>query len=623
MREMHGTQEIGVFLRTKRTDAGLTQAELAEKLHVTRQAISKWEQGRSEPDVNTLRHLAETLGFTMDELLGTAKDGESAARPEPACESLPTPPPYGIPESGAPWYTALQPEKPPLPPVLSVRETSAGAGALLPLGAAALFCLCMALWAAVGGESVAVSGSVFGRTALLLILSTVSTLLLGGLFAWAAARLPRGFGFLLCALLTAGSVCALTQSLFPSFVFSSDAHGYLNSWLLQSARDPLHPFVPLDWFGNAPLLYEWAQSTAAGIGPVSLLLYIGWYRRQRGDTVFLPFLYGAAAVAPLGPLFACNVLLPLHDAFSGTLFGLMSRAMRSGQRPAWPINAGALAMTGLLIAAGLLIVRFGTPALSARISRRRERRPENQTLRPDRAVHWAVMLLGILTALAMLLPVFLTCALSLKPNKELFLFPPRLLAMNPSFTHYAAIFTNVFSLGWLTPAVLSAALTLLFVLPAGGGLGFTGFSGKPLFIGLLFLAGCLSPFALFAFPLLADPGTAAGAIGGFFLRPAAYASAFLTAACLRANARKPLLSAAVKSRGVWSGWTAALLLNAAGAAVSLSYTTSLYLAAFSLFSMGQYAAVQICLTAFTLLFALPSALLLLRSLCPPAERVSV
>ena len=628
MQKTHGMQEIGAFLRAKRADTGLTQAELAKKLHVTRQAVSKWEQGRSEPDVDTFLRLAEALGFTMDELLGTADTVRTETAPKEAlgaaagtASALPS---DAALSSGTPWYAVPHPKAPPLPPVLSARETLAGAGLLMPLGIAALFCLCAALWAAGGGESVAVPGSVFGHTALLLALSTASSLLLGGLFAWTAARLPRGFGFLLCALLTAGSACALTQSLFPSFVFSSDPYGYLNSWLLESARNSLHPFEPVDWFEKTPLFYEWAQSTAVGIGPVSLLLYIGQYRRQRGDggdSAFLSFLYGAAAVAPLGPLFACHVLLPLHDAFSGTLFGLMSRAMRGGQRPAWPINAGALAMTGLLIVAGILAVRFGTPALSAHFSRLRERRPGSHPTEPNRAVHWAVMLIGVLLGLAMLSSVFLTFVFTLKPWAEILLYPPRLFAMEPSFGNYTAIFANASFLIWLLPAATSVPLTLLFVLPAGEGLGFTRFSGKPLFIGLLFLAGCLSPFALFAFPLLADPDTAAGAIGGFFLRPTAYASVFLTAACLRANARRPLLSAAVKSRGVWSGWMSAFLLNVAGAAVSLSYGTSLYPAAFSL-SMGQYAAVQTCLTAFTLLFVLSSALLLLCSLCPPAERVS-
>lgn len=267
MREMHGTQEIGVFLRTKRTDAGLTQAELAEKLHVTRQAISKWEQGRSEPDVNTLRHLAETLGFTMDELLGTAKDGESAARRNRRANLFLHPRHMGF-RNPAPRGIPLFNRKSPLClPVLSVRETSAGAGALLPLGAAGAV---LSVYGALGGRGRGKRRRVRFRIRPVrrccLFCPRFPLSCWAGCLPGRPPRLPRGFGFLLCALLTAGSVCALTQSLFPSFVFSSDAHGYLNSWLLQSARDPLHPFVPLDWFGNAPLLYEWAQSTAAESG---------------------------------------------------------------------------------------------------------------------------------------------------------------------------------------------------------------------------------------------------------------------------------------------------------------------------------------------------------------------
>lgn len=56
-------------LKTLRLEKGLTQEELAEKICVTKQAISKWENGISMPDVALLGSLAELYGTTVDFLL--------------------------------------------------------------------------------------------------------------------------------------------------------------------------------------------------------------------------------------------------------------------------------------------------------------------------------------------------------------------------------------------------------------------------------------------------------------------------------------------------------------------------------------------------------------------------
>lgn len=52
-----------------RKAAGLTQEALGEKLGVSRQAVSKWEMGTSEPSTSNLMALAQLFGVTAEELL--------------------------------------------------------------------------------------------------------------------------------------------------------------------------------------------------------------------------------------------------------------------------------------------------------------------------------------------------------------------------------------------------------------------------------------------------------------------------------------------------------------------------------------------------------------------------
>lgn len=52
-----------------RKAAGLTQEQLAERLFVTRQAVSKWERGESRPDLDTIVALAELYNVSVDDLL--------------------------------------------------------------------------------------------------------------------------------------------------------------------------------------------------------------------------------------------------------------------------------------------------------------------------------------------------------------------------------------------------------------------------------------------------------------------------------------------------------------------------------------------------------------------------
>lgn len=63
-------QTLGKRIVNHRKHLGMTQDQLAEKLGVTAQAVSKWENDQSCPDITTLPRLAEIFGISTDELLG-------------------------------------------------------------------------------------------------------------------------------------------------------------------------------------------------------------------------------------------------------------------------------------------------------------------------------------------------------------------------------------------------------------------------------------------------------------------------------------------------------------------------------------------------------------------------
>lgn len=66
-------------IRALRNKKGLTQKELADLIHVTPQAVSRWESGDVEPSVTTMQDMAKIFGVSMDELVGTLKPEEETA----------------------------------------------------------------------------------------------------------------------------------------------------------------------------------------------------------------------------------------------------------------------------------------------------------------------------------------------------------------------------------------------------------------------------------------------------------------------------------------------------------------------------------------------------------------
>ena len=95
-------QTLGKRIVASRKRLGMTQDQLAEQLGVTAQAVSKWENDQSCPDIATLPRLAEIFGITTDELLGMERNAPKEAEIVTA-ETAPTEP---EPEGGT-WEFKL------------------------------------------------------------------------------------------------------------------------------------------------------------------------------------------------------------------------------------------------------------------------------------------------------------------------------------------------------------------------------------------------------------------------------------------------------------------------------------------------------------------------------------
>ncbi len=78
-------QTLGKRIAAQRKALGLTQEQLADQLGITAQAVSKWENNQSCPDIAMLPRLADIFGVTTDMLLGHSAP-ESAQPAEPADE---------------------------------------------------------------------------------------------------------------------------------------------------------------------------------------------------------------------------------------------------------------------------------------------------------------------------------------------------------------------------------------------------------------------------------------------------------------------------------------------------------------------------------------------------------
>ena len=73
-------EKIGAIIRNHRVEQGLTQEELGAKVFVSKQAVSKWETGRTLPDIEMIRRLCDILKISYDEIFGVSIEETKKSR---------------------------------------------------------------------------------------------------------------------------------------------------------------------------------------------------------------------------------------------------------------------------------------------------------------------------------------------------------------------------------------------------------------------------------------------------------------------------------------------------------------------------------------------------------------
>ena len=69
--------KTGNLIRELRKEKGITQRDLADQLHITDRAVSKWERGLCAPDIALLEPLSEILGVKITDIISGTKTADS------------------------------------------------------------------------------------------------------------------------------------------------------------------------------------------------------------------------------------------------------------------------------------------------------------------------------------------------------------------------------------------------------------------------------------------------------------------------------------------------------------------------------------------------------------------
>ena len=76
-------EKIGKFIKTIREENNLTQKEFADKLGVTFQAVSKWENGKNVPDISILKQISDEFHVNIDEILEGERKKDTSTKKWP------------------------------------------------------------------------------------------------------------------------------------------------------------------------------------------------------------------------------------------------------------------------------------------------------------------------------------------------------------------------------------------------------------------------------------------------------------------------------------------------------------------------------------------------------------
>lgn len=75
-------------LKMLRKQAGMSQEQLAEKLGVSRQAVTKWETGAGIPDIENIMAISMLFDISIDDLLSNERDSKKVVETEYLYESI-------------------------------------------------------------------------------------------------------------------------------------------------------------------------------------------------------------------------------------------------------------------------------------------------------------------------------------------------------------------------------------------------------------------------------------------------------------------------------------------------------------------------------------------------------
>lgn len=629
---------IGRYIAMKRREAGMTQAELSQRLHVTRQAVSKWESGKSIPDTATLLSLSNLFDLTVEELL----NGGDLPTPAAGEPSLPptmvpgVPSPSCSPSEPAAYDFGGQPPCPgPVParpairhpagwllwvPALLVTAVAAG----IPLARAFLYsftsCNRIEVPRFIGLENYAallrepLMRQATLDTLLMLVGAGGTALLLGWILGSAAARLPRPVGIVTGALLAVGSLSVL----FPAWVqylFSSEASGWLNALLMERGLID----APILWtrFSNEiQLLLLFLLCLA----PAYLIFYTGGRLGRRRAAWHV-------AVTAVPMLLLAGWMIPTSDGYFTHWLPVMIfqyGAIRLEVGRACALLMVCLLLTALLIAVGHLLV-WGTAALS------RNRRAPSPSLRPR---HWCGGAAGLLCGLLLQFPLLLIIGSALRPADDFFLYPPRLLPTELTADNLTRAWEALPAHAGLDRLPLYILLALagyvLLALPTAAALLFLRGRGKRVTAAIWFASTALLPFSLLSFNWEAGVTSSRllSSLLAYIASPLLPVSVLLTVWILqKSTAGCSTFSLWIRRPRRVAFTTAALLATGLASTLSLLFATQPLLyddaAAFPLELLArQPCGASLLFAAYTLLIGAGILLLLPAALLPALSRVS-